>query len=283
MTNPFETCSFGSTPELYVEYTKRSTPYTMADDHYHDYYEIYYMLSGQRIYFIKDRSYSIEQGDLVFIRKHELHKTMQVGYDSHERLILHFDDFMLQRLAGAHAGLLLSAFNETAPIIRLPRQELLAMDQLMRKLLTEIKEEAPGYELIPPHALTMLLLTAARHIQQHEPVPMHHATPMHAKITEITRYINGHFAESLRLSTVAEHFFISPYYLSRMFKEITGFAFSDYIIITRIKEAQRLLRETDSSVTDIAAAVGFDNFSHFGKTFKKMTRHSPRDYRKQYL
>ncbi|WP_171056165.1 helix-turn-helix transcriptional regulator [Paenibacillus sinopodophylli] len=282
MTNTLETYSFGSTPELYVEYTKRSSPYTMEDDHYHDYYEIYYMLSGQRIYFIKDRSYSIEQGDLVFIQKHELHKTMQVGEGSHERLILHFDDPMLERLAGKHTELLLRAFHEQAPVIRLPRQEQLATDQLMRNMLTEIKEEPPGYELIPAHALTLLLLTTARYVQQHEPVPLHHATPMHAKISEVIRYINGHFADTLRLNGIAEQFFISPYYLSRMFKEITGFAFSDYIIITRIKEAQRLLRETDSSVTDIAAWVGFDNFSHFGKTFKKITRLSPRDYRKQH-
>jgi len=283
MTNQLETCSFGSTPELYVEYVKRSAPYTMKDDHYHDYYEIYYMLSGQRIYFIRDRSYSVEQGDLVFIHKHELHKTMHTGDSSHERIIIHFDDAMIGRLAGKHAGLLLTPFRQPSHIIRLPRQEQLAADQIMRRLLTEIRQQPDGYELFPPYALTELLLLAARYTQQHEPAPLHHATPMHAKISEVIRYINAHFAEPLRLGGLAEHFFISPYYLSRMFKEMTGFTYSDYIILTRIKEAQRLLRESDTSITDIAAAVGFDNFSHFGKTFKKITRVSPRGYRKQYL
>lgn len=278
-----ETSSFGSSPELYVEYMKRSAPFTMEDDHYHDYYEIYYMLSGKRIYFIRDRTYSIEQGDLVFIRKHELHKTMQTGDSSHERLIIHFDDIMLARLAGKHADLLLTPFRQQSHIIRLPRQEQLAADQIIRRLLTEIRQQPDGYELFPPYAVTELLLIAARYTQQHELAPLHHTTPMHAKISEVIRYINAHFAEPLRLGGLAEHFFISPCYLSRMFKEMTGFTFSDYVILTRIKEAQRLLRETTGSITDIAAAVGFDNFSHFGKTFKKITRVSPRGYRKQYV
>lgn len=282
MPSQHETYSFGSTPGLYVEYMKRSEPFTMADDHYHDYYEIYYMLSGKRIYFIRDRSYSVEQGDIVFINKHELHKTMHPGDAAHERVIVHFDDTMTNSLPAKHADFLLSPFRQQSHIIRLPRQEQLAAEQTVRKMLTEIGQKPTGYELVPGLAVTELLLIAARYLEQNDPAPLHHATPMHAKISEVIRYINAHFTEPLRLGELADQFFISSYYLSRMFKEITGFAFSDYVILTRIKEAQRLLRESDRSITDIAAAVGFENFSHFGKTFKKITRISPRDYRKQY-
>ncbi|NIK76205.1 YesN/AraC family two-component response regulator [Paenibacillus castaneae] len=278
-----ENFSFGTTSELYVEYMKRSEPFTMADEHYHDYYEIYYMLSGKRIYFIRDRTYSVEQGDLVFINKNELHKTMQTGEASHERVIIHLDDSMLQQHAAEHAAFLLTPFQQQGHIIRLPRQEQVAVEQVIRRMLTEIGQKSTGYELFPSHAVTELLLTAARYLQQHEPAPLHHDTPIHAKISEVIRYINAHIEEQLRLGTLAEQFFISPYYLSRMFKEMTGFTFSDYVVLTRIKEAQRLLRESKLSITDIAASVGFDNFSHFGKMFKKTTRLSPRDYRKQYI
>ncbi|WP_028612030.1 AraC family transcriptional regulator [Paenibacillus harenae] len=282
MTFLSEEESFGAIPEFYVEYRKRSEPYTMMDDHYHDYYEIYYMLSGRRIYFIRDRSYSVEQGDLIFIRKHELHKTIQSGEDAHERIILHFDDAFLSRLAGPHADFLLTPFRQPSNLIRLPRQTQLAIEQILRRLVAEIAQKPTGYELIPSGALSDLLLTASRHLQQHEQAPLHLETPMHAKISEVIRYINAHFDEPLRLGTMAERFFISPHYLSRMFKEMSGFTFSDYIVLTRIKEAQRLLRESGLSITDVAAAVGFDNFSHFGKTFKKITHISPREYRKQY-
>lgn len=279
---PQETFSFGETPELYVEYVKRLEPFTMTSDHYHAYYEIYYMLSGSRLYFIRDRSFSVEQGDLVFIDKHELHKTMYAGATSHERVIFHFDDQTVRSWSAKHAGYLLSPFRQANPIVRLPRAEQAAAEQLIRRLLGEIAQEQTGFELVPGHTVAELLLLAARYLERHEAAPLQYETPMHAKISEIVQYINGNYAEPIRLNGLSERFFISPYYLSRMFKEITGFAFSDYVVLTRIKEAQRLLRETDDAVSDIAAAVGFDNFSHFGKMFKKIARLSPRDYRKHY-
>lgn len=283
MINDPELFSFGSLPELYVEYAKRSKAFTMTDDHYHDYYEIYYMLSGSRIYFIRDRSYSVEQGDLVFINKHELHKTMHTGEPSHERVIAHFDDAMIKRLSNDHAAYLLSPFQQQSHIIRLPRKEQLSIEQIIKRMIAEMQSKPTGYELFPSMAITEVLLSAARFVEQNGSAILHQATPMHAKITEIVRYINAHYNEPLRLSSLSEQFFISPYYLSRIFKEITGFSFSDYVVLTRIKEAQRLLRESDMNITDVAAAVGFDNFSHFGKTFKMKTHLSPRDYRKQYL
>jgi transcriptional regulator GlxA family with amidase domain len=51
-------------------------------------------------------------------------------------------------------------------------------------------------------------------------------------------------------------------------------------VLTRVKEAQRLLRESELTVSAVAERVGFDNFSHFGKTFKKISSVSPREYRK---
>lgn len=284
MTATIETLlSYGSINDLFIEYVKRTEPYTMDDDHYHDYYEIYYLLSGKRIYFVRDRSYSIEQGDLVFIPKHHVHKTMFAGAAANERVIIHLNDLFIQSISSeaGHESLLLSPFQQDIHVLRLPRQEQLLMDQLIRRMVAEIQFKPPGYSLYPRAAVTDLLLQIARYLLQHEPAPLDHATPTHAKISEIVRYINNHFAQPLRLGSLADQFYISSYYLSRMFKEITGFAFSDYVAITRIKEAQRLLRETDRPITDIAAAVGFDNFSHFGKTFKKITHSSPRDYRKR--
>jgi transcriptional regulator GlxA family with amidase domain len=74
---------------------------------------------------------------------------------------------------------------------------------------------------------------------------------------------------------------MSPYYISRMFKEVTGFSFVHYLNLIRVKEAQRLLQRTEMKITDVALSVGFDNFSHFGKTFKSITQTTPREYRKQ--
>ena len=77
-------------------------------------------------------------------------------------------------------------------------------------------------------------------------------------------------------------FFISQYYLSRSFKQVTGFTFIEYLNSVRIREAQRLLRETEKQVIQIAHMVGFNNISHFGRIFKAITKYTPLQYRKIY-
>jgi AraC-like DNA-binding protein len=272
--------SFGDPAKLYIEYMKRTEPYTMTIDHFHPYYEVYYLLSGSRIYFIEDRSYFVEQGDLVFIGKEMLHRTMQTGDARHERVILHFSDEWLRGLGAELAGMFGALFSPEIRVLRLPRQESLAAEAAVRSMRLEADVREMGYHLAIRNAAASLLLLCGRYSASHQPEPFQHVSPLHAKISEIVRYINGHYDESLRLADLSERFFISPHYLSRMFKEVTGFAFTDYVVLTRVKEAQRLLRESELTVSAVAERVGFDNFSHFGKTFKKISSVSPREYRK---
>ncbi|WP_168735540.1 AraC family transcriptional regulator [Cohnella fermenti] len=276
-----EAFSFGNMNNLYAEYVKRSETYIMTVDHFHPYYEVYYLLSGSRVYFVKDRTYRVEQGDLVFIDKSVVHKTLQGRAPEHERVVIHFTDAYLHGLAGDNVPLLLEPFRQAGPVIRLPRSDQRSVDAIIRRLLGEIRLKPPGYELVPPAAVTELLLATARSLRENAHLGLDaDVSPKHAKIFEIVRHLNEHYDEQIRLGDIASRFFVSPYHLSRTFREVTGFAFSDYIQLTRVKEAQRLLTETDRPIAEIAAVCGFDNFSHFGKTFKKITRQSPRDYRK---
>jgi AraC-like DNA-binding protein len=265
---------------LYIEYIRRTGAHIMPVNHYHDYYEMYVLLSGERDYFIVDRTYRVKPGDIVFISKNELHKTMQAGAPAHERLLLHFDDRLPFRMSPAATDWLLAPFRSDSRVLRLPDEA--ASAALVARMLKELRDNLPGHDIALRSAVCDLLLEAGRHAlrrKQAEPEPFRHASPMHGKISDIVRYINDSYAEPLSLTGLAERFYVSPYHLSRTFKEATGFTFTDYVNLTRIKEAQRLLRETALSVTEVAAASGFDNFSHFGKTFKKMTRLTPRAYR----
>lgn len=271
---------------FYIEYMKRDTPFSMAGNHFHHYYEVYFLLRGSRVYFIKDTTFTIESNDLVFIDKHVVHKTLQAG-DSrdgyeHDRIVIHFDDRFVRDVFKEHASVLLRPFQQLNPIVRLPLESREQLTNLMNRLLKELRDKSMGYEIVLSQAITELLLIASRHVNMSGPPEPVHTTPLESKISEIVRYLNINYSEQIRIQALAERFFISPYYMSRVFKEITGFTMIDYLNLTRIKEAQRLLRETGLSITVIAAQAGFDNFSHFGKMFKKISRTSARDYRKEY-
>jgi AraC family L-rhamnose operon transcriptional activator RhaR len=72
---------------------------------------------------------------------------------------------------------------------------------------------------------------------------------------------------------------ISENYFSKLFKEVAGINFSEYVQKVRIDEACRLLRETDLKVLEVALRVGFNDLKFFYDVFKKITGKTPGDYR----
>ncbi|WP_245809841.1 helix-turn-helix transcriptional regulator [Cohnella massiliensis] len=75
--------------------------------------------------------------------------------------------------------------------------------------------------------------------------------------------------------------YISASYLSRIFYRFTGFHFREYVTVVRIREAQRLLAETQLQVQEVAGKMGFEHMSHFNRTFKRIAGITPLQYRKR--
>lgn len=93
------------------------------------------------------------------------------------------------------------------------------------------------------------------------------------------QYINQHFQENLSLTDVAEKFHIESSYFSRMFRKETGDTFVVYVSKKRMEKAVEYMKKTDTSLTEIAFLVGYDDYTYFNKVFRKMMGSSPREYR----
>jgi two-component system, response regulator YesN len=107
-----------------------------------------------------------------------------------------------------------------------------------------------------------------------------YADHSHTVVEEIKHYIGGHYGDELTRTSLAEIVYLNPDYLARVFKKETGVSLGTYIIQARIKAAKHLLEATPLSVYQIAAKVGYANYSHFSKLFKQDTGWSPSDYRR---
>lgn len=97
----------------------------------------------------------------------------------------------------------------------------------------------------------------------------------------VKSYIKAHLSEKINLESLADMVFLSPGYLSLIFKQSTGDTVSHYIISQRIDEAKRLLETTNMKVNQICEKVGIDNVSYFGQRFKMFYGMSPSEYRKR--
>lgn len=98
-------------------------------------------------------------------------------------------------------------------------------------------------------------------------------------IEKVKNYILNHLGEPLSRDSIAGQVNLSPDYMSKIFKNITGKNLSQYIVDERMEKAVLLMRTSRLNVSQIAAQVGCDNFSYFSKLFKKHTGVTPREYR----
>lgn len=99
-------------------------------------------------------------------------------------------------------------------------------------------------------------------------------------IEEVKNYVREHLAEDINRNTLAQIVFLSPDYLSHLFRDKTNTSLTNFITDERIKKAKDLLYENKLSIRDIAIASGFQNISYFSKQFKRATGVTPQEFRK---
>ncbi|AFC30819.1 AraC family transcriptional regulator [Paenibacillus mucilaginosus 3016] len=260
-----------------VSISKIVTPFSFLKSHTHDYYEIYYLMSGRRRLYIGNQCYSLKKGSLAFIPKNVPHKTMTASPPEHERLVIYFHDAYIDSAVKEQPDLLLP-FSGQEPVLELNQQEQAFVENLLLQMINEYSDkDRRGRALYFKSLLTQLLLFAGR---KQPDGSTEELKPVNPSIREIVQHCNDHFREPMTLGQIAGRFFLSPSYVSRLLKKYTGHSFPEYLNTLRIRESQRLLRETGLKMIEIAEQVGYLNITHFNKNFKLITGMSPLQYKK---
>lgn len=104
-----------------------------------------------------------------------------------------------------------------------------------------------------------------------------------AIISDVIQELEDHIDQKLTLSYFAEKYNYNPSYFSQLFKKVCGCSFAEYFISLKMKRAKNLIANTDLSLTLIASQIGYDDYYHFSKMFKKYTDYSPTKYREMHL
>lgn len=259
---------------LIIEYSKIGTEnFGMSKPHSHNSYEIYYLLEGERYYFIHNQTYYIEKGALVLIPPSVIHKTISTGVPQHERLLINIEVEYIQPILDQFGKMdWFEAFDLNEPIIILNIKEKKLLQEKLFNIYNNFIDHSKIKNITIVQLLDILLfLVDLKHKRGEIKNVENHmiSDPTNQRIIEVVKYINGHYGEKLTLQSIADIFFFSPYYLSRTFKKITGFGLKDYINQVRILEAEKMLLNTQFSITKISEIVGYESSTHFGRVFKK--------------
>ncbi|MDQ1908996.1 response regulator [Paenibacillus sp. GD4] len=98
-------------------------------------------------------------------------------------------------------------------------------------------------------------------------------------LTTLNQYIERNLADDLSLEKLADHVYLHPTYLSRLYKQISGVRLSDYIKEVRLKKAAELLANPRLKIHEVAVGVGFESAHYFTKVFKKEMHMTPQEFR----
>lgn len=253
---------------IYTDVSIKNKGHTMTS-HFHSDYEIYYLVKGRMRYIIADRIFDISKGDVVLIPSGVLHNT---SYDDEptERLLINFPEDIIKNTD------LLRIFSNG--VIRLSESKRFEFESLFKKICDE-KERSDAYsrDLIISHLCEILVYLTRSSKRTVTPKLDGYSKLMQ----DAVEYINKSFGADITLDDIAKRCSLSRSFFSKKFKEVTGFGFSEYLTLVRIKAAEKLLIEGKKSITDIAFECGFNDSSYFASKFKELIGTTPKRYQKE--
>ena len=98
---------------------------------------------------------------------------------------------------------------------------------------------------------------------------------------KIMEYIRENYRNEITMEMLEKHCTYSRYYISRVFKEVSGDSVMGYLNEVRVSAAKLMLESTAKPIGEIATETGFESQSYFGKVFKRIVGMSPLEYRNE--
>ncbi len=237
----------------------------MHRHHAHKGYEIYYLKSGEKSYFIEDNVYPLLPGDFALISTYVLHKTSGKNF---ERILLNFDR---EDVPEEILPIVETCFQKV--ITHTPAASRQYIELLLERMQAEYNENGVTPFLVAQ--FTCLVMEIARFSAAKAEAP----DAATRQILEIVKYINTNFSEEITVEGLAERAFLSRSHFCRQFKKVTGFSPLEYIHSVRLRVAENLLENSDLSITEIALRSGFSGSNYFGDLFRRYRGMSPRTWR----
>lgn len=256
--------------------------------HTHFTFEIYYFHAGKVNYLINDRIYRLQPGDLVLMHGMTLHKAHLEQQDCYERTVIHFDPLYFEAyIEPSYAPNLLAPFRSLKNIVlTLEASVREDIEQILHRLvMLQKNRDQPQLNFQRTHALLLdLMLLIHNQCQttlQITPSSREFSTK-EQHVQELISYIEEHYKEDLTLDLIQSNVHLNKFYMSKLFKEITGTTIFQYIVERRLYAAKLLLISSDIKITEISYEVGFKHSAHFSRAFKQATGLTAEQYRKQH-
>lgn len=248
--------------------------------HYHDFNKIIIFISGKVTYLIEGKAYQLKPWDILLVNSNEIHQPLIDPSETYERIILWVNSFFLMKQDHDKSTLLTCfalANERKMNLLRLSPEQLSSIKNLLSELEGADKSQEFASEILK-NALFLQLMVYLNRISLGIENDKEHPDIQYDKtIAQILKYVNEHLSEDLSMDKLSSVFFLSKYYLMHKFKQHTGYTLHNYILQKRLLAANSLIKE-GKSITAACIESGFNDYSNFVRSFKKLFGLSPKKH-----
>jgi len=253
--------------------------------HDHDFFEIVLVLGGKAKHQIYGTKYEISKGNILIIPVHQGHayfnaENLEIVNALFDQAELEQAAFDLPELTG-YQKLFSKSNSSSFPAKRkgclnIPPAKFVAVVSLLTDFISEIEAKRPGYKAM---AASLFIQAIGVIVRCHE----HINTPplLLSRLEQTLDFIETHHNENISLDQMARLAHMSRSSYQRSFRKLTSTSPIDYLVNLRIRKASSLLLcQPELNITEIAMRVGFSDSNYFSRMFRKITGHTPRDFRR---
>ncbi len=259
--------------DFFIE--KQICKITMPAMHYHQTYEIYFLVKGERDYFIDKHFFKIGDSDVVLIPRGMLHRTAGKGAT---RFLVGFSADFLSRFFTAQGIAFLP--NDRPLVFRPDESQRDRLSSLFHTLLSEF-QRAGGKTGTDADGILAGYLYQILFVITHSSNTYVPESYTDDRVTRMIQYINENYSNIGDIEEIAARFFISKFHLCRIFNRNLGVPLISYLNTIKVREACRMMKDESGTLTEIAMRCGFNSSSYFCKVFKSEKGISPTEYKRR--
>lgn len=263
----------------YEVYEKEGVPTGAMAFHYHNFYEILYVLEGEYSSMIENQSYHLHKGDFLLIDQNVMHKyqpTAGAGENS-KRIILWVTGSCLRGLTDEDLDLSECFRIQDSRAWHFP----VYYEEMLRGYLLKLAMDGDSAGIrraMDRGYLTLFFSHLNLLCTRKESLLSGEYVAEHPLVEKVNAYVDEHLEENITLEDLAAHVHVSKYHFLRRFKELTGVTAHAFVMNKRLIRACELLQKGES-VTTAYQSTGFGDYSVFLRNFKAAFGISPGQYR----
>lgn len=259
-----------------IELAERKSDWAMSSLQSHNYYELYFLLSGNRRVFYENKMFSVDENTFCIIPPFHMHKTEGGAC---KRVIINVSPNLLTA-------------NEKSFLESCQNSVAFKLNPTKLNIITELLEQGASVKLNDIHSKNQLMLSYMHVIldqmQQDLLIPLDfnaitNTSKKDTLVLNIVYYLNENFTKKITLEDLCNKFYISANTLCSRFQSSMHCSVMQYLSFVRISTAKKLLSTTNKTIEEIAEQCGYSSANYFSLIFKKEVGLSPLNYRKSRL